>query len=152
MTDFMQAEAVVHDAHALHGRLDVIVNNAGFGLLGSIETAGAVEVQHAFDVNPFGPLAIIRAALPLLRAQGGGHILNLSSMAGIAPAPGSGIYSATKAALSAASLSLAQEVAPLGIWVTSVSPSSFRTEFLSERSVRRTGIVARQSAVAIPLR
>lgn len=139
VADLAQAEAAVRDAHAQHGRLDVIVNNAGFGLLGSIETARADEVQHVFDVNLFGPLAIIRAALPLLRAQGSGHILNISSIAAIAPAPGSGIYSATKAALSAASFSLAQEVAPLGIWVTSVSPGSFRTEFLSERSVRRTG-------------
>lgn len=129
---------VVRQAHGLHGRLDLIVNNAGYGLLGSIESADASAVQQVFDVNVFGPLAIIRAALPLLRAQGSGHILNISSIAALAPAPGSGIYAATKAALSAMSVSLAQEVAPLGIWVTAVAPGSFRTDFLSDHSMRRT--------------
>lgn len=138
VADLRQVASVAAQAISTHGRIDVLVNNAGYGLLGPIETASAAEVQHVFDVNVFGPLALIRAVLPLMRAQGRGHILNISSVAAIAPAPGSGIYSATKAALSAASLSLAQEAAPLGIWVTAVSPGSFRTEFLSGQSARRT--------------
>lgn len=90
-----------------------------------------------FAVNFFGPLAVIRAALPRLREQRSGHIVNISSIAGIAPAAGSGLYSASKFALEGMSQSLAQEVAPLGIWVTLVNPGAFRTEFLSERSIRR---------------
>ena len=129
---------VARQAYAVHGRLDVIVNNAGYGLLGSIEAAGDDDVSQLFGVNVFGPLALIRAVLPMLRAQNSGHIINISSIAGIAPAAGSGLYSATKAALAALSYSLAHEVAPFGIWVTSVSPGSFRTEFLSPRSARRT--------------
>lgn len=138
MGDGETVERVAADAAALVGHLDVVVNNAGFGLLGSIETASQQEIDQIFNVNVFAPLAVIRGALPLLRKRGGGHIINISSVAAIAPAPGSGIYSATKAALSAMSVSLAQEVAPMGIWVTNVSPGSFRTEFLSEESVRRT--------------
>lgn len=138
MTDIGGIERIVAEAAGLHGRIDVLVNNAGYGLLGPVAGGTAAEIEHVFAVNVHGPLAVIRAALPLLRAQGRGHIVNISSIAGIAPAPGSGIYAATKAALWALSQSLAQEVAPLGLWVTVVSPGSFRTDFLSGRSMRRT--------------
>jgi len=130
-----QARAAIVTAHALHGRLDVILNNAGYGLLGAIEEAGAAEVRRVFDVNFFGPLQVIQAALPFLRAQRRGHIVNMSSIAGLAPMPGSGIYAATKFALEGLSESLAQEVGPLGIRVTLVEPGAFRTDFLSEHSV-----------------
>lgn len=138
MGDLTRVEQAFSEATALAGPIDVLVNNAGFGLLGSIETAAQDEIDQIFNVNVYAPLALIRGALPLMRARARGHIVNISSVAAIAPAPGSGIYSATKAALSAVSVSLAQEVAPMGIWVTNVSPGSFRTEFLSEQSVRRT--------------
>ncbi|MGL5164881.1 MAG: oxidoreductase [Afipia sp.] len=138
MTDHDQVARTAAVAHARYGRLDVIVNNAGYGLLGSIEASTRVEADHIFSANFFGPLALIRAALPLLREQRQGHIVNISSIAGIAPTPGAGIYAATKSALEAMSYSLAQEVAPFGIWVTVVNPGSFRTEFLSRRSVVRT--------------
>ena len=131
-----QARKAIMRAHALHGRLDVIVNNAGYGLLGAIEEAGAAEVRRVFEVNFFGPLQVIQAALPFLRAQRRGHIVNISSIAGLAPMPGSGIYAATKFALEGLSESLAQEVGPLGIRVTLVEPGAFRTGFLSERSIR----------------
>jgi len=127
---------VVEAAHGLHGRLDVLVNNAGYGLLGAVEEADDAEAARVFDVNFFGPLRLIRAALPLLRAQGGGHIVNLSSIAGLAPMAGSGLYAAAKFALEGMSESLAQEVAPLGIRVTVVEPGAFRTDFLSTRSIR----------------
>ncbi len=130
-----QARAAIVTAHALHGRLDVIVNNAGYGLLGAIEEAGAAEVRRVFDVNFFGSLQVIQAALPFLRAQRRGHIVNISSIAGLAPMPGSGIYAATKFALEGLSESLAQEVGPLGIRVTLVEPGAFRTDFLSGHSV-----------------
>ncbi|MEV4935522.1 SDR family NAD(P)-dependent oxidoreductase [Sphingobium sp. LMA1-1-1.1] len=138
LSDMAAIEQAVSKAAGVAGRLDVIVNNAGFGLLGSIETASQREIEQIFMVNVYAPLAVIRGALPHLRRRTRGHIMNISSVAAIAPAPGSGIYSATKAAISALSVSLAQEVAPMGVWVTTVSPGSFRTEFLSERSVCRT--------------
>jgi NAD(P)-dependent dehydrogenase (short-subunit alcohol dehydrogenase family) len=130
------ARAAVERAHALHGRLDVIVNNAGFGLLGAVEEADEVEAEQVFQVNFFGPLRVIRAALPLLRARRGGHVVNVSSIAGLAPMAGSGLYAATKFALEGMSESLAQEVAPLGIRVTLVEPGAFRTDFLSPHSLR----------------
>ena len=131
-----QARKAIVRAHALHGRLDVIVNNAGYGLLGAIEEARDTEVRRVFDVNFFGPLQVIQAALPFLRAQRRGHIVNISSVAGLAPMPGSGIYAATKFALEGLSESLAQEVGPLGIRVTLVEPGAFRTDFLSSHSIR----------------
>jgi NAD(P)-dependent dehydrogenase (short-subunit alcohol dehydrogenase family) len=138
MTDRDQIAHTAAAAFARHGRLDVIVNNAGYGLLGSIEASTPDEADHVFAVNFFGPLALIRAVLPRLREQRRGHIVNISSIAGVAPTPGAGLYAATKSALDGLSYSLAQEVAPFGIWVTVVNPGSFRTEFLSNRSVLRT--------------
>lgn len=129
------ARTAVVTAHAFHGRLDVIVNNAGYGMLGAIEETGLAEVQRIFDVNFFGPLQVIQAALPYLRAQHHGHIVNVSSISGLAPRPGSGIYAATKFALEGLSESLAQEVAPFGVRVTLVEPGAFRTDFLSTHSI-----------------
>lgn len=126
----------MEQAHGLYGRFDVLINNAGVGLLGAIEEADAADVARVFDVNFFGPLRVIQAALPLLRAQRAGHIVNISSIAGIAPMAGSGLYAAAKFALEGMSQSLAQEVAPLGIRVTLVEPGAFRTDFLTERSIR----------------
>jgi NAD(P)-dependent dehydrogenase (short-subunit alcohol dehydrogenase family) len=136
--DPAEIQPVVARAYAVHGRIDVLVNNAGYGLLGSIESASLDEARHVFDINFFGPLAVIGAALPLMRAQARGHILNISSIAAIAPNPGSGIYAAAKGALSVLSQCLAQETASLGLWVTSVAPGAFRTDFLSGHSIRRT--------------
>jgi NAD(P)-dependent dehydrogenase (short-subunit alcohol dehydrogenase family) len=94
--------------------------------------------MRLFAVNVFGPLKLIRTALPYLRAQRGGHIINITSIAGRAPMPGSGVYAATKYALEGLSAALAQEVAPLGIHVTAVAPGAFRTDFLSPHSIRKT--------------
>lgn len=138
MADERQITRQVEAAFGCHGRLDVIVNNAGYGLLGPVESASEDEVKQVFAVNFFGPLALIKAALPFLRAQNSGHIVNISSVQAIAATPGAGLYAATKAALDAMSHSLAQEVAPFGIWVSLVQPGAFRTAFLSDNSVRRT--------------
>jgi NAD(P)-dependent dehydrogenase (short-subunit alcohol dehydrogenase family) len=92
-----------------------------------------------FEVNFFGTLNVIRAALPFLRRQRSGHIVNLSSIAGLAPGAGSGLYAAAKCAVEGLSQSLWREVTPLGIKVTAVEPGQFRTDFLSERSIRKTG-------------
>jgi NAD(P)-dependent dehydrogenase (short-subunit alcohol dehydrogenase family) len=135
-------EATVAKAFDLAGRLDVVVNNAGYGLLGAIESSNDAEMTHLFEVNVFGPVRLIRAVLPRLRAQRSGHIVNISSIAGRAPNPGSGLYAATKFALEGLSQALSQEVGPLGIKVTVVAPGAFRTDFLSDHSVRRSGSMA----------
>ncbi len=135
-------ETAVAQAFELGGRIDVIVNNAGYGLLGAIEEATDVELQRLFDVNVFGPFRLIRAALPRLRAQGSGHIVNITSIAGRAPMASSGAYAAAKSAMEGLSQSLAQEVAPLGIKVTAVAPGGFRTDFLSHHSIRRSASVS----------
>ena len=112
-----------------------MLNNAGYGLLGAIEEASSQETEHVFAVNFQGPLAVITAVLPYLRGQRSGHIVNVSSIAGLAPMAGSGLYAAAKCALEGMSEALAQEVAPLGIKVTLVEPGAFRTDFLSSDSV-----------------
>jgi NAD(P)-dependent dehydrogenase (short-subunit alcohol dehydrogenase family) len=130
--------AAVAQAFELAGEIDVIVNNAGYGLLGAIENATDEEVLRLFEVDVFAPFRVIRAALPRLRAQGKGHIVNITSIAGRAPGAASGMYSAAKYALEGISAALAVEVAPLGIKVTAVAPGAFRTDFLSSRSIRKS--------------
>src|SRR3984957_1049629 len=131
-------ESTVTKAFELAGGLDVIVNNAAYGLLGAIENATDAEAARLFEVNVFGTFRVIRAALPKLRAQGRGHIINITSIAGRAPMAGSGLYAATKSAIEGLSQSLAQEVGPLGIKVTVVAPGAFRTDFLSAHSIRKS--------------
>lgn len=138
LADGDAAEAAVGQAFALAGRIDVIVNNAGYGLLGAVEQASDDEVARLFAVDVFAPFRIIRAALPRLRAQGAGHIVNITSIAGRAPGAGSGLYAAAKHALEGLSSVLAQEVGPLGIKVTAVAPGAFRTDFLSSHSIRKS--------------
>jgi NAD(P)-dependent dehydrogenase (short-subunit alcohol dehydrogenase family) len=136
VTDGSAVKSVLADAHALFGRLDVVINNAGYGLLGSIEEAAEDQIAHMFDVNFHGTRRVVQAVLPYLRAQRSGHIVNITSIAGLAPGAGSGFYAASKFAVEGMSQSLAQEVAPLGIKVMLVEPGAFRTDFLSEHSIR----------------
>lgn len=141
LTDHSQIERTVQAAHSLLGRLDVVVNNAGYGLLGAVEEASLEEARDVMEADFFGPLTVIQSALPFLRRQGFGHIVNISSIAGLAPAAGSGLYAAAKFALEGMSQSLRQELAPLGIKVTLVEPGAFRTDFLTKGSIRRTAKV-----------
>lgn len=120
------------------GRIDVLVNNAGYGLLGAVEEASAEEVKAQFDTNVFGLLNVTRAVLPVMRKQGGGHVINISSVGGYVSYPGWGIYCATKFAVEALSESLSQELAPLGIRSTVVEPGFFRTDFLQTNSMVNT--------------
>jgi NAD(P)-dependent dehydrogenase (short-subunit alcohol dehydrogenase family) len=136
LTDPAAIRATIAKAHALHGKLDVVVNNAGYGLLGSVEEATEEQISHLFEVNFHGTRRVVQAVLPFLRKQRSGHILNITSIAGLAPNAGSGFYAASKFAVEGFSQSLAQEVAPLGIKVTLVEPGAFRTDFLSDRSIR----------------
>jgi NAD(P)-dependent dehydrogenase (short-subunit alcohol dehydrogenase family) len=140
------AERTVREAFDIAGKIDVIVNNAGYGLLGALETSTDEEMERLFSVDVFAPVRIIRTALPYLRKQASGHIINITSIAGRAPGPGYALYASVKYALEGLSTALAAEVAPLGIKVTAVAPGAFRTDFLSDHSIRRTA--AEDSAYA----
>ncbi|OON68522.1 oxidoreductase [Hymenobacter sp. CRA2] len=128
-------QQAVAQAISAFGRLDVVVNNAGYGIGGSIEELTDAETRQAFDVNVFGMLHVIRHVMPQLRAQGAGHIINVSSIAGLAPNAGWSIYAATKFAVEGPSDVLAQDAAPFGVKVTIVEPGAFRTNFLSPESL-----------------
>ncbi|QEC40963.1 SDR family oxidoreductase [Pseudobacter ginsenosidimutans] len=118
------------------GRIDVIVNNAGYGLVGAIEELTDEETRLNFDVNVFGTLNVLRAALPYMRKQGSGHILNVASVGGLVGTfPGFGIYCATKFAMHGFSESLSAELKEFGIHVTVVSPGYLRTNFLGAGSL-----------------
>lgn len=122
----------IQQAVAKFGRVDVVVNNAGYGMIGALEELSDAEARANFDVNVFGSLNVIRQVLPYLRQQQSGHIFNIASIGGFSGAfPGFGIYCATKFAMSGFTEALAQEVAPFGIKATLVSPGYFRTNFLS---------------------
>jgi NAD(P)-dependent dehydrogenase (short-subunit alcohol dehydrogenase family) len=121
--------AAVRDAHDRYGSLDVVVNNAGYGQFGMIEEISEAEARAQFDTNVFGPLFVTQAALPYLRAQGSGHILQVSSIGGISAFPNIGIYNASKWALEAFSQSLAAEVADFGIRVTIIEPGAYSTDW-----------------------
>ena len=138
LADGAAAEAAVKQAFTLAGTIDVIVNNAGYGLLGATEKATDAELEHIFAVDVFAPFRVVRTALPYLRAQGTGHIINITSVAGRAPAPGYSLYAAVKYALEGISASIAQELAPFGIKVTAVAPGAFRTDFLAPSSIRKS--------------
>jgi len=141
MADAAAIGRVVGTAEARMGGIDVLVNNAGYGLVGAIEEASLDEMRAQFDVNLFGPLAVIQAVLPGMRARRSGRILNVTSVSGLAAWGGTGIYCASKYALTGATLALAQEVAELGISVTNVAPGGMRTDYsgrslvLSERTI-----------------
>jgi clavulanate-9-aldehyde reducatase len=128
--DEQQARAFVERAHAELGRLDVLVNNAGVMLLGPIEDAPTDEWRQMIHANVFGVLYCTHAALPLMRAQGSGHIVNVSSVAGRVARAGAGVYNLTKFGVGAFSESLRQEAVPLGVRVTLVEPGAVATELV----------------------
>ncbi|WP_435170665.1 SDR family NAD(P)-dependent oxidoreductase [Paenibacillus glycanilyticus] len=141
VTDSSQVEHVVQQAHAHFGRLDVVLNNAGYTLVGTTEEANESDVRELFDANYFGTLRVIRAALPLLRLQGSGHILGVSSAMGIVAAPLIGFYCASKWAVEALHDSLAQEVKGFGIKVTLLEPGAFATDFGSPLSMKTSQVM-----------
>jgi NAD(P)-dependent dehydrogenase (short-subunit alcohol dehydrogenase family) len=135
VTDQRQVQAAVEAAVERFGRIDVLVNNAGRGLLSAVEEASDQAARAVFDVNVFGVLNVQRAVLPTMRAQRSGHVLNMSSVGGFTTAPGWGLYAATKFALEGMSEALRAELEPLGIHVTIVEPGGFRTDFLDGSSL-----------------
>ncbi|MDR5815273.1 oxidoreductase [Caballeronia sp. LZ033] len=130
-------EAAVAAARAKFGRIDVLVNNAGYGYQATAEEGVEAEIREQFDTNVFGLFAMTRAVLPVMRAQRSGNVINISSVAGFIGFPGSGYYAASKHAVEGWSDSLRAEVAPLGIGVTCVEPGPFRTDWAG-RSLRQT--------------
>ncbi|MEY4511882.1 MAG: hypothetical protein RLZZ450_4004 [Pseudomonadota bacterium] len=138
VTHEASAREAVAQAVARFGRIDVLVNNAGYGLLGAIEEASGLEVERVFATNVFGLLNVTRGALPQLRKQRSGHIINMSSIGGYSASTGWGIYCATKFSVEAISEALSKEGEPLGIRTTVVEPGYFRTDFLSGGSLQST--------------
>jgi len=137
-TDATQA---VNAAIARFGRIDVLINNAGYGIIGAVEETPEAEFRAQMDTNFFGALSVTKAALPHLRAQGSGAIVNVSSMGGQLSFAGGGAYSASKFALEGLSEALAQEIAPFGIKVMIVEPGALRTSFSSADTIKQMPVM-----------
>lgn len=132
LLDVTEQEAVRETAARIEtdiGPVDILVNNAGYGLVGAIEEASMAEIRAQFEVNFFGAVSVIQAVLPSMRARRAGRIINITSVSGLAPWWGTGIYGASKFAMECIGQTLAEEVGPLGIKVTNVEPGGLRTEF-----------------------
>ena len=139
VTNETEVKAGVAAAIEKFGRIDVLVNNAGYGLLAATEEASAEEVRKQYETNVFGLLNVTRTVLPQMRKQGSGHIINISSLFGyLNNVPGFGLYGSTKYAVEGISEGLAIELKPLGIRVTAAAPGLFRTEFASAESYQRS--------------
>ncbi|GAC1366446.1 MAG: oxidoreductase [Acidobacteriaceae bacterium] len=141
VTDRAQIASITAQTTASYGPVDVIVNNAGYGLAGAIEEVHEDEFLPMFETNVFGLIRVTQAFLPHLRARKSGHIINLSSIGGLVSTPGMGFYNATKFAVEGLSEALAAELAPLGIHVTIVEPGPFRTDFLGRSGVQAATIL-----------
>ena len=142
VTDRAAAASAVRRAVETFGRLDVVVNNAGYGLFGTVEEATEQQARAQIETNLLGPLWVTQAALPFLREQGSGHILQVSSIGGLVAIPTLGLYNASKWGLEGLSEALAQEVAPLGIHVTIVEPGPYGTEWSTGSAVHTDPIAA----------
>lgn len=129
VTNTADIDAAVEEVKARYGRIDVLVNNAGYGMAGAVEETDMSEARDIFEANFFGPLYLTNKVLPLMRHQGSGHIVQISSHGGFKAFAGFGLYNASKFALEGMSEALAAEVGPLGIKVTIVEPGPFRTGF-----------------------
>ena len=140
LSDEAAIAATAAAAAAAVGGIDVLVNNAGYGLVGAVEEASLAETRAQFEVNVFAPLALIQAVLPAMRARRAGRIVNITSVSGVATWAGTGVYCASKWALEGAALTLADEVEPLGIKVTNIEPGGMRTDYAG-RSLRQTQLL-----------
>ena len=139
VTDEAQIAAAVGQVMAENGRIDILINNAGFGISGAVEFTDTADVRRLFDVNFFGMVRMNRAVLPLMRRQGGGRIVNLSSVAAPVPIPFQTYYSAGKAAVNSYTMALSNEVKPFDISVCAVMPGDIKTGFTSARQKNIAG-------------
>jgi NAD(P)-dependent dehydrogenase (short-subunit alcohol dehydrogenase family) len=142
LADEVQIRAVALAAETAVGGVDILVNNAGYGLVGAVEEASLAEARAQFEVNLFGPLAMIQAVAPFMRARRAGHIINVTSVSGVATWAGTGIYCASKFALEAAGMTLADEVAPFGIKVSHVAPGGMRTNYAGSSLIETAAKIA----------
>ncbi|RKR87556.1 short-subunit dehydrogenase [Micromonospora pisi] len=152
VTDPVRVAAVVAETVLWYGRIDVLVNNAGFGLVGAVEETSEQDLRELMELHFFGPAALTRAVLPHQRRQGSGVIIQMSSIGGRLSFAGVGAYSATKFALEGLSEALAAEVAPFGIKVLIVEPGSFRTGFHARGTLRQSVPVPGYEQTVGPLR
>ncbi len=141
VTDDAAVHAAVGAAEAAMGGIDVLVNNAGYGLVGAVEETSLAEMRAQFEACVFGAVAVMQAALPAMRARRAGHIINITSVSGLVGWPSLGIYTGAKFALEGISETLAQEVAPLGIRVTMIEPGGFRTAFATSSRARAAKLI-----------
>ena len=139
VTDEAQIAAAIGQVMTENGRIDILINNAGFGISGAVEFTDTADVRRLFDVNFFGMVRMNRAVLPLMRRQGGGRIVNLSSVAAPVPIPFQTYYSAGKAAVNSYTMALSNEVKPFGISVCAVMPGDIKTGFTSARQKNIAG-------------
>jgi NAD(P)-dependent dehydrogenase (short-subunit alcohol dehydrogenase family) len=142
VTDKAAVDAAIAAAHERFGRLDVVVNNAGYGLFGTIEEVSEEQARAQIETNLFGALWVTKAALPILREQGSGHIIQVSSIGGVQAFPTVGLYHASKWGLEAFSQSLAAEVAGFGVKVTIVEPTGYTTDWSGPSAVRAERLAA----------
>jgi NAD(P)-dependent dehydrogenase (short-subunit alcohol dehydrogenase family) len=142
VTDQAAIDAAVTRTIETFGHIDVLINNAGYGIAGAIEEVTEEEYMPVFETNVFGLIRLTRAVLPYMRRQRSGHIVNLSSIAGLVTSPGLGYYNTSKFAVEGFSQALYSEVAPLGIYVTIVEPGPFRTDFLGRSGVKAANRIA----------
>jgi NAD(P)-dependent dehydrogenase (short-subunit alcohol dehydrogenase family) len=152
VTDDAAVVGVVDEVQARLGPVDVLISNAGYGVEGTVEESSMDDLRRQFDVNLFGTVAVIKAVLPSMRRRRSGHIVAVSSMAGLTALPGVAFYGASKFAVEGIAASLAQEVAHLGIHVTSVALGSFRTDWAGRSMTRVPRTVPEYDAVFDPIR
>jgi NAD(P)-dependent dehydrogenase (short-subunit alcohol dehydrogenase family) len=152
VTDDHDVNAVVAQIEAEVGPIDVLISNAGYGVEGTVEESSLADLRQQFDVNVFGTVAVVKAVLPSMRQRRSGHIVTLSSMAGLTALPGVAFYGASKFAIEGFSASLAQEVAPFGVHVTSLALGSFRTDWAGRSMVRVPRTISEYDAVFDPIR
>lgn len=149
VTNEGQAYEAAKKAIDKFGRIDVLVNNAGYGLLSAVEEASAEEVKKDYTTNVFGTLNVIRAVLPYMRKQRRGHVINISSVGGLRGSVGWGLYASTKFAVEGFTEAMALELTPLGIHATAVEPGYFRTNFLDTTSLSRTANIIEDYAETV---
>ncbi|MFJ1467408.1 oxidoreductase [Massilia orientalis] len=152
VTQFDAIDGVVADIEANVGTVDVLVNNAGYGHEGILEESPLSDMRRQFDVNVFGPVAMMKAVLPFMRARRRGHIVNITSMGGYITMPGIAYYCGSKFALEGISDTLAREVRPFGIAVTAIAPGSFRTDWAGRSMQRSARSIADYDALFDPVR
>jgi len=148
VTDPVAVESAVKAAEGFTGQVDVLVNNAGYGLVGAVEEASLDEVRAQFETNVFGPLSVLKAVLPAMRARRSGRVVNITSVSGLAVWAGTGVYCASKWALEGLTQSLAAEVAELGIKVVNVAPGGLRTSFAKGSKTIVAGKIADYDGLA----